>query len=83
MVFEKLKAVIAGVLKVDPEEITPESTFVQDLGADSLDLYQILTRVEDIFGIVIERQEAEHLVTAGDAAELIQRVTAREGNRKQ
>ena len=42
MEFEKLKKIIAEVLNVDPEEITPESTFMDDLGADSLDVYQII-----------------------------------------
>ena len=46
MEFEKLKKIIAEVLNVDPEEITPESTFMDDLGADSLDVYQIIMGIE-------------------------------------
>ena len=42
MEFEKLKGIIAEVLSVDPNEVTQESTFVEDLGADSLDLFQIV-----------------------------------------
>ena len=51
MELEKLKKVIAEVLNVDPEEITPESTFVDDLGADSLDVYQIIMGIEEEFDI--------------------------------
>ena len=74
MEFEKLKKVIADVLNVDPEEITMESTFVDDLGADSLDLYQIILGVEDAFDIEIPQEEAEKIVTVADAIDLIQRV---------
>ena len=51
MELEKLKAVIAGVLNVDIDEITPETTFLEDLGADSLDLFQIIMGIEEEFDI--------------------------------
>ena len=53
MEFEKLKTIIAEVLNVDPEEITLQSTFTDDLGADSLDVYQIIMGLEDAFDIKI------------------------------
>ena len=53
MEFEKLKTVIAGVLNVDPDEITMESTFQSDLGADSLDVFEIVMWIEEEFGIEI------------------------------
>ena len=74
MVFDKLKSVIAEVLNVDPNEITMDSTFADDLGADSLDLYQIILGVEDAFDIEIPQEEAEKIVTVADAIDLIQRV---------
>lgn len=71
MEFEKLKQVIAEVLNVDPEEITMETTFVEDLGADSLDIFQIIMGIEDAFDIEIDNEEAEKIVTVGDAVEQI------------
>ena len=74
MEFEKLKEIIADVLNVDEDEITMDTTFVDDLGADSLDLYQIILGVEDAFDIEIPQEEAEKIVTVADAIDLIQRV---------
>ena len=54
MEFEKMKEVIASVLNVDPEEIKMETTFTEDLGADSLDLFQIIMGLEDEFDVQIE-----------------------------
>ena len=71
MEFEKLKAVIAEVLNVDPEEITMETTFVDDLGADSLDVFQIIMGIEEEFDIEIPNEEAEKIVTVADAVEAI------------
>ncbi len=71
MEFEKLQEIIAGVLNVDVKEITAETTFKEDLGADSLDIFQIIMELEDTFGISIENEEAEKIVTVGDAAEQI------------
>ena len=71
MEFEKLKKVIADVLNVDPEEITMESTFVDDMGADSLDVFQIIMGIEEEFDIEIAQEEAEKIVSVGDAVEAI------------
>ena len=71
MEFEKLKEIIAGVLNVDVNEITPETTFKEDLGADSLDVFQIIMEIEDTFGVSIENEVAEQIVTVGDAASQI------------
>lgn len=71
MEFEKLKKIIAEVLNVDEEEITMESTFVDDLGADSLDVFQIIMGLEEEFDIEIPNEEAEKIVTVGDAVEQI------------
>ena len=71
MEFEKLQQIIADVLSVDVDEITPETTFREDLGADSLDVFQIIMGVEEEFNIEIPTEEAEKIVTVGDAAEAI------------
>lgn len=71
MEFEKLKNIIGEVLNVDTEEITLETTFVDDLGADSLDIFQIIMGIEEEFDIEIANEEAEKIVTVGDAVEKI------------
>ena len=71
MEFEKLQRIIADVLSVDLDEITPETTFKDDLGADSLDVFQIIMGVEEEFNIEIPTEEAEKIVTVGDAVEAI------------
>ena len=71
MEFEKLKKVIAEVLNVDPEEITMETTFVDDLGADSLDVFQIIMGIEEEFDIEIPAEKAEKITTVEEAVELI------------
>ena len=71
MEFEKLKKIIADVLNVDPDEITMDTTFVDDLGADSLDIFQIIMGIEDAFDIEIENEDAEKIATVGDAVEQI------------
>jgi acyl carrier protein len=74
MEFEKLQQIIADVLSVDLDEITPETTFKDDLGADSLDVFQIIMAVEEEFGIEIPTEEAEKINTVGDAVEAIKGV---------
>ncbi|MGN1148282.1 MAG: acyl carrier protein [Lachnospiraceae bacterium] len=71
MEFEKLKKVIAEVLNVDPEEITMESTFMDDLGADSLDVYQIIMGIEEEFDIEVPAEKAEKISTVEEAVEMI------------
>ena len=71
MEFEKLKKIIAEVLNVDPDEITMETTFQDDLGADSLDVYQIIMGIEEEFDIEIPAETAEQVTTGEDAVEMI------------
>ena len=71
MEFEKLQEISAEVLNVDPEEITMDTTFVDDLGADSLDVFQIIMGIEEEFDIEISNEDAEKIVTVGDAVEQI------------
>lgn len=71
MEFEKLKKIIADVLNVDANEITMETTFVDDLGADSLDVFQIVMGIEEEFGIEIPAEKAEKIATVEEAVEMI------------
>ena len=71
MEFEKLQQIIAEVLNVDVDEITPDTTFVDDLGADSLDVFQIIMGIEEEFDIEIPNEKAEKIVSVGDAVEAI------------
>ena len=71
MELEKLQKIISEVLNVEKDEITMETTFVDDLGADSLDLFQIIMGIEEEFDIEIANEEAENIVTVADAVEQI------------
>ena len=75
MEFEKLKEIIADVLNMDPDDIREDMTFVDDLGADSLDIYQIIMGIEELYDIEIDNEEAEKIVTVGDAVEQIKNAT--------
>lgn len=71
MEFEKLQGIIAEVLNIEPEDVTMAATFVDDLGADSLDIFQIILGIEEEFDIEIPNEAAEQIVTVGDAVEQI------------
>lgn len=71
MEFEKLQKIIAEVLNVDADEITMDTTFVDDLGADSLDVFQIIMGIEEEFDIEISPEDAERIGTVGEAVELV------------
>ena len=67
MEFEKIQKIIADVLNIEPEKITMESAFVDDLNADSLDVLQIVMGIEDEFDIKIPDEAREKIVTFADA----------------
>lgn len=71
--FEKLQKIIAEVLNLSEEEIRPDSTFVDDLGADSLDVFQIIMGIEEEFDIEIDNEEAEKITTVQDAVDQIKK----------
>jgi acyl carrier protein len=71
-VFERVRKIAAEQLGVDEGEVTMESSFIEDLNADSLDLVELIMSLEEEFGMEISDEEAEGLVTVGDAVEYIQ-----------
>lgn len=82
MEFEKLKKVIAEVLNVDEAEITMDTTFEDDLGADSLDIFQIIMGMEEELDIEIDSEVAADIVTVGDAVEAIKMVKKNKNDKK-
>lgn len=75
MVFEKVKKIIAEQLGVEEDEITMESSFIDDLGADSLDIVELIMAFEEEFDLEIPDSEAEKITTVGDAVEYIKNNT--------
>ena len=73
MEFDKIKNIISEVLSIDADGITEETTFVDDLGSDSLDIFQIIMAIEEEFEIEIPTEEAEKITTVGDAVEQIKK----------
>ena len=82
MEFDKIKSIISEVLSIDADGITEETTFVDDLGADSLDIFQIIMAIEEEFEIEIPTEEAEKITTVGDAVEQIKKHCKNQYNRK-
>ncbi|RLB07980.1 MAG: acyl carrier protein [Deltaproteobacteria bacterium] len=72
-VEEKVKKIICEQLDVDEEEVVPEASFVDDLGADSLDQVELIMAMEEEFGISIPDEDAEKIVTVQDAIDYIER----------
>ena len=70
-VYERVKRIIVEQLGVDPEEVTPNASFVDDLNADSLDLVELIMSMEDEFGKEIPDEDAEKIVTVQDAVDYI------------
>lgn len=68
---EKIRQIIAEILNIDPETVTADSTFIEDLGADSLDIFQVIMGIEEEFDIEVSPEEAERVVTVEDAARLV------------
>lgn len=71
MIFEKVKEIVAEQLGVEEDSITMESSFIDDLGADSLDIVELIMALEEEFDMEIPDEEAEKIVTVGDVVEYI------------
>ncbi|SHK87622.1 acyl carrier protein [Desulforamulus aeronauticus] len=70
--FDKVKAIIVDQLGVEESEVAMEASFVDDLGADSLDIVELVMALEEEFGLEIPDEEAEKIRTVGDAVKFIQ-----------
>ena len=73
--LEKIQNMLAEALNKPVEAIRPETKIVEDLGADSLDVFELLNQLEDDYGIVIPEEDMEGLVTVGDVAAVIEKLT--------
>ena len=74
MEFEKLKDIIVDVMGCTPDEITMDTTFVDDLGADSRDIFQIIMGIEEEYDIELDNESVEQIQTVGDAVEAIRTI---------
>ena len=72
--LEKIQSMLAEALDLPLEKVTPDAKIVDDLGADSLDVVELLSQLEDEFGIIIPDDEVENLVTVQDVANEIQKL---------
>ena len=70
-ILEKVKELVAGQLGKSEDEVTPDSSFIEDLGADSLDLVELIMSMEDEYGLEISDEDAEKIVTVKDAVKFI------------
>jgi acyl carrier protein len=75
-VSEKIKSIIAEQLGVKAEEVTPQASFIDDLGADSLDTVELIMALEEEFNVEIPDEDAEKMTTVGDAIKYIEEKTA-------
>lgn len=71
-VFDKVKKIIVEQLSAEESEVTPEASFIEDLGADSLDIVELIMALEEEFGVEIPDEDAEKISTVGDAVKYIQ-----------
>ncbi|MBI2122914.1 MAG: acyl carrier protein [Armatimonadetes bacterium] len=71
-VFDRVKGIVVDQLGVAVAEVTPEASFVEDLGADSLDVVELVMALEEEFGIEIPDEQAEKIVTVGEAVKYIE-----------
>ena len=74
MEFEKIRQIIAEQMGKDESEIAMETSFADDLGADSLDLFQIISELEEAFGMEFPQEDLEKIQTVGDAVNYVQNV---------
>ena len=72
--FEKVRDILAEQFEIDPSEITPDTNIVDDIGADSLDIVELIMALEDNYGISINDEEAAGLTTVGKIVDYIERM---------
>ncbi|MBE7068470.1 MAG: acyl carrier protein [Clostridiales bacterium] len=72
--FEKIQAMLAESLNISIEKITPDSKIVEDLGADSLDAVELISRLEDEYNVTVEDEDVENMVTVGDLVNMVEKL---------
>ncbi len=77
-IAQKVKGIIIDKLGVEESEVTPEASFTNDLGADSLDIFQIIMALEEEFDMEISNEDAEKIVIVRDAVEYIKKISSAE-----
>lgn len=75
MIFEKVREIVSNILGVDIEEVTMEASFMDDLGADSLDVVELIMDLQDEFNLEIPDEDAEKILTVSDVVEYIKEHT--------
>lgn len=78
-IAERIRAIISDQLMVEPEEVTDEASFVEDLGADSLDTVELIMEFEDEFGIEVSDEDAEKISTVGEAIAYLEKLVEGKG----
>ena len=73
--LEKIQNMLAEALNLPSEKVTPDAKIVEDLGADSLDVVELLSRLEDEYGVMIPDEDVETLVTVADVAAELEKLT--------
>ncbi len=71
MVFEKIKEILVDQLHVNEDDVTPDASFIDDLGADSLDIVELIMAMEEEFDVEVAEEEVENLITVGAAVDYI------------
>lgn len=74
MIFQKLCEILASQLGIDAGDITPETNIIEDLGADSLDVVELITTMEDEFDIIVTDERIRELYTVGEVAEFMEKL---------
>ena len=74
MIFQKLCEILASQLGIDASDITPETNIIEDLGADSLDVVELITTMEDEFDIIVTDERIRELYTVGEVAEFMEKL---------
>ena len=77
---DRIKTIISEQLMVDPEEVTDEASFVEDLGADSLDTVELIMEFEDEFGVEISDEDAEKISSVGEAIVYLEKLVEKKGS---
>ena len=77
---DRIRAIISDQLMVEPEEVTDEASFVEDLGADSLDTVELIMEFEDEFGIEVSDEDAEKISTVGEAIAYLEKLVEGKGS---